>query len=81
MNSGDLTEVCKQIVDEATAIRAYADSIDALSDEATINIFSEIRQDELGHLQKLVVALTEMLSGEEPKIAEQMDEGGDDSNE
>lgn len=38
-------------------------------------IFTEIRHDELGHLQKLTIALTALVSGEQPTAAEQMDGG------
>jgi hypothetical protein len=55
--------------------------MEAVGDDITlISVFAEDRNDELSHLQKLVVALTEMLSGEEPTEAEKMDDagGGDD---
>ena len=74
MDITDIRETCKQIIDETNAITAYTDSIEAVSDEKLKSIYAEIRNDELGHLQKHVVALTEILSGEEPVKAAQMDE-------
>jgi len=87
MSGTGVKETCKQIIDESTAIIAYTDSIDAVDDELLRSICAEIRRDELGHLQKLIVALTEILSNSEPAEAEQMDNsvnveenstGGDD---
>ena len=73
MNSTDIKETCKQIIDEATAIIAYTDSIDCIKNKTLKSVYAEDRKDELSHLQKLIVALTEILSGEEPKIAEEME--------
>jgi hypothetical protein len=73
VNSTDLKEACKQAIAEAKAILEYTDSIDATESENLKRIFGEARHDGLSHLQKHVVALTEMLSGEEPKAAENMD--------
>ena len=81
MNSTNIIETCKQAIAEATAIIEYTQSIDAVDDDKLKSIYSEIRHDELGHLQKHVVALTELLAGEEPTEAEQMDEGGGESDE
>ena len=79
MNSKDIIETCKQAIDEANAIIAYTNSIDAVEDQNLKSIYAEIRNDELGHLQKHIVALTEILSGDEPTEAEQMDEGADET--
>ena len=73
INSIEIKEFCKQIIDEAKAIIDYTDSIDAVTEEKIKNIFEEVRCDELGHLQKHTVALTEIMSGEEPTEAERMD--------
>ena len=83
MSNADVREICTQIVDEANAVIAYTNSIEMAESEKTKAIFEEIRQDELGHLQKHIVALTEVLSGVEPTEAEKMDEeveeeGGED---
>ena len=73
MNNTSIKETCKQLIDEATAIINYTDSIDATSDETLRAVFEETRHDELAHVQKLTVALTELLSGESPVEAERMD--------
>jgi len=65
--------LCKNISDEAQAISDYTKSISKVKDKTTIDIFTEIRNDELGHLQKLTVGLTEVLGGSEPATAERMD--------
>jgi hypothetical protein len=47
------------VIDEATAIIQYTDSIEAAKDNKdAIARFSEIRDDELTHLQQLVVLLS-----------------------
>jgi len=77
-NSISIKEICRQIVDEANAVIAYTDSIDATEDDTLKSVFGETRHDELGHLQKLIVALTEIMSGDEPREAKKMDEGGEE---
>jgi rubrerythrin len=74
LNSTDIRETCKQLIDEATAIIKYTDSIDAAESDALKAVFTETRHDELAHVQKLTVALTALLNGEEPEAAAQMDD-------
>ena len=81
MNSTSIKETCKQLIDEATAIIKYTESIDATTDETLRSVFEETRHDELGHVQKLTVALTELLSGESPVEAERMDGAGGGGDE
>lgn len=51
--------IATQVIDEATAIIQYTDSIEAAKDNKdAIARFSEIRDDELTHLQQLVVLLS-----------------------
>jgi hypothetical protein len=51
--------VANQIIDEATAIIQYTDSIEATQgDKDVVARFSEIRDDELTHLQQLVILLS-----------------------
>ena len=69
----EIRETCKQIIAEAQAILDYTDSIAAVRDASLTAVFTETRADELAHLQKLVVALTELMSGDEPAQAELMD--------
>jgi len=74
MNSTIIRELCRQLKDEAEAISAYTESL-AWSelDDATKAILTEIRNDELGHAQKLVVALTEAMGDSKPVVAEGME--------
>ena len=54
--------IAKQVIDEATAIIQYTESIDAVGDEKdTIARFAELRNDELTHLQQLVVLLSSVM--------------------
>lgn len=76
-----IRELCKNIGDEAQAIADYTKGIALVTDEKVQSIFAEIRNDELGHLQKLTVALSEVLSGKEPTIAENMDNAGGGGDE
>jgi len=73
MNSTDVKEICKQIIAEANAVIGYTDSIDNSKSKALKATFAEDMKDEVSHLQKLVVALTEVIDGKEPTIAEKMD--------
>ena len=51
--------IAKQIIDEATAIIQYTDSIEAVGDDKEAAArFAEIRGDELTHLTQLVVLLS-----------------------
>ena len=74
MNNSAIRQLALQLKDEAQAIIAYTDSIswDGLDDE-TRGILNEIRNDELGHAQKLLVALSEVMAGGEPTEAARMD--------
>ena len=68
---------CDNIADEAKAIHDYTKAKRKAKDAPSKAIFTEIRHDELGHLQKLTVGLTEILAGDEPAVAERMDGFGD----
>jgi hypothetical protein len=62
--NGDVKEICKQIINEAQAVINYAESMEQVASDITRGaIFEEIIDDELSHLQKLVVALTEIALG------------------
>ena len=56
--------IAKQVIDEATAIIQYTESIEASADKEVIARFSEIRNDELTHLQQLVVLLSKTFKHE-----------------
>jgi hypothetical protein len=54
-----IIEICKQVIDESNAIIAYTNSIESVGDDKeAIARFSELRNDELTHLQQLVVLLS-----------------------
>lgn len=81
MNSINVLETCKQIIDEANAVIRYTDSMNAVDDDTLRAVYEEARDDELSHLQKLIVALTEIIIGKdgfvdngEPTKAAQMDD-------
>ena len=81
----EIKQMCRQIIFEATAIVEYTESIEAVPNGGMVEIFDELRSDELSHLQKLVVSLTEQMTTGDTAKAEQMDEddagegeGGDD---
>ena len=73
MSSTDIRETCTQIIDEANAVIAYTNSLEMAESDKSKAVFSEIRLDELSHLQKHIVALTEILSGDEPGEAEKIE--------
>ena len=74
MNSTIIRELCKQLKDEAEAISSYTESLAWNEiDDVTKTILTEIRNDELGHAQKIIVALTAVMMGEAPEVAERMD--------
>ena len=73
MNSR-IRALANQLKDEAEAIIQYTESLSWNElDNATKAILTEIRNDELGHAQKLLVALTEAMNDDEPVVAAQMD--------
>ena len=76
-----IRELCKNIGDEAQAISDYTKGIALVTDKKVQSIFAEIRNDELGHLQKLTVALSEVLNGKEPTVAANMDTDGGGGDE
>ena len=73
MSNTDIKETCKQIIEEANAIIAYTDSIEITTGQSLRSVFTETMTDELSHLQKLIVALTEIFDGDEPTSAEEME--------
>ena len=73
LNSQVIMEICKNLADEAKAVSDYTQSISFTENETTKAMFTEIRNDELGHAQKLIIALTEVLGGSPPEVAARMD--------
>ena len=79
-NNIDIKETCRQIIEESQAIIKYTESIEAIPNGTLVTVFDEVRSDELSHLQKLIVALTELMTVGETTEAEKLDEdakGGD----
>ena len=74
-------QLSKNLADEANAISDYTQAISMAEDDTTKALLTEIRNDELGHAQKLIVALTEVLGGGEPVEAERMDGFGDNKGD
>lgn len=76
-----IRQIAHQLGEEAKAIIEYTNSIQATDDTTLKAVFLELRNDELAHAQKLLVALTEVMGGNEPETAEKMDaedgSGGD----
>ena len=70
-----IRQLAHQLAEEAKAIGEYTNSISMTDDAMLKAIFTELRNDELHHAQKLVVALTEAMGGSEPVAAENMDDG------
>ncbi|GHU51747.1 hypothetical protein AGMMS49975_06160 [Clostridia bacterium] len=63
---------CTSGIKELEAIADYTQKlIESESDEMKA-IYTDNRRDELPHIQNIVIAITAMVSGESPKIAEEV---------
>jgi len=75
---------CDSGIKELKAIRDYTRRLMETQNGYMRDIYTDNRLDELPHIQNIVVALTAMVSGEEPKVAARMDgredEAGDGSD-
>lgn len=71
MNPNSVNAVCRQLIAEAEAIIKYNDDRELIKeiDEKTTKLFDDIRADELEHLQKLCIQLTELLTPEKEEGA------------
>lgn len=71
MNPNTVNAVCRQLIAEADAIIKYTDDREAIkdTDEKTKKLFDDIRKDELEHVQKLCIQLTELLTPDESEEA------------
>ena len=69
-----INAVCNELIAEAEAIMKYTSDIELLKDgnQKLTDTFLELRLDELGHVQELAIALSELLAGGE-------EEGGESS--
>ena len=59
----DILTTCATIISEAQAITEYTNAMAATHSDVTRSVYQEIRDDELSHIHKLVIALTEMIQG------------------
>ncbi len=77
MSAEAIRALCRELAAEADAVVKYTDDIEATEslESGPADLFREIRLDELEHIQKLTLALTEQLT-----IAEE-DAGGDEDAE
>lgn len=68
---------CRELAEEANAIIKYTEDIEAIGTEnpAAAAVMNDIRLDELEHVQKLALALSRLLVGDED------DEGGGEPEE
>ena len=67
---------CRELAEEANAIIKYTEDIEAIGTESpAAAVMNDIRLDELEHVQKLALALSRLLVGDED------DEGGDEPDE
>lgn len=71
MQSNSINAICRQLIAEAEAIIKYTDDREMVkdTDEKTANLFEEVRADELEHIQKLCIQLTELLTPDEGEEA------------
>ena len=62
-----INAVCNELIAEAEAIIKYTSDIELIKDgdPKLVKTFTEIRLDELEHIQNLAMALTELLVEEE----------------
>lgn len=76
-NSAAIIETCRQITGEANSIRQYTESLADLGNSevekagSVISLFDDIRLDELEHIQKLTLQLTELMDEAEPAQPEE----------
>lgn len=68
---------CRELAEEANAIIKYTEDIETIGSEnpAAAAVMSDIRLDELEHVQKLALALSRLLVGDEDE------EGGEKPSE
>ena len=78
MNSAVIMQLCQNLTDEIKAISGYTQAISLVEDETAKALFTEIRNDELNHAQKLLVALSDVLLGDVPEeVAQNDDDNGE----
>lgn len=75
MSAEAIKALCRELIAEADAVIKYTDDITATEslEGGPADLLKEIRLDELEHIQKLTLSLTEMLT-----VAEEEDAGGEE---
>lgn len=81
MSDQNIIRLCRGIVGEAETIIQLTENISMTEETTTKEIFTEVRHDELGHLQKFTIALSETMVGKEPVKAENMDSFGENKGD
>lgn len=74
--ANEIILACEAGIKELEAIKDYTMKLQATQNDEMKTLYTNNRADELPHIQNIVVALTEMLDGEEPAEAAQMDDTG-----
>lgn len=66
-SSTPIIATCNELIAEAEAIIKYTNDMKLIKDgdPEVLKTFEDIRADELEHLQKLTLALTKLMGGEE----------------
>jgi predicted house-cleaning noncanonical NTP pyrophosphatase (MazG superfamily) len=76
--ANEIILACEAGIKELDAIKDYTEKIRSSMSEDMRKLYTDNRMDELPHIQNIVVALTEMLNGDEPEQAARMDADEDD---
>lgn len=63
---------CASAIKELDTIADYTQKITQSENDDMKTIYTDNRRDELPHIQNLVIAITAMVNGESPKIAEEV---------
>ena len=79
--ANEIILACEAGIKELEAIKDYTEKIRGSLSEDMRKLYTDNRMDELPHIQNLVVALTEMLDGDNPSEAARMDAKGGDSDD
>ena len=75
--NSEIVLACDSGIKELEAIRDYTHRLQGTENDDMKQVYTNNRADELPHIQNLVIAITQMVNGEEPKEAAQMDDTDD----
>jgi hypothetical protein len=68
----EIALACTSGIKELEAILDYTQKLLSSENDDMKAIYADNRRDELPHIQNLVIAVTAMVNGESPKIAEEV---------